>query len=85
MQTSKKRKKTEPKVEAELDLHGYTIEIAYGQCESYLRRYGMMGKDTVRVITGKSGRIRYEAPFWFDNWGYKATVSKDGGSFIVRL
>lgn len=83
-QTQKKRK-VQTKTDTKLDLHGYTIEVAYHQCQSKLRRYQDVGYTSVEVVTGKSGQIRAEFPFWMENFGYRAQVATHGGSFIVYL
>jgi len=82
MRTERKRKAL-PKPQAKLDLHGFTVEIAYGQVIGFLNRSKDRGLDIVEVITGKSGLIRYEFPFWAENLGYRAMVSSHGGSFLV--
>lgn len=84
MRTARK-KKQQPEPQARLDLHGFTVEVAYGQVKSMLTRFEDRGHTLVEIITGKSGIIRYEAPFWFENLGYKAVLSKTGGSFYVWL
>lgn len=84
MRTARK-KKTLPKPQAKLDLHGFTVEIAHGQVASFLSRSVANGLDIVEVVTGKSGRIRYEFPFWMENLGHRAIVSSHGGSFIVYI
>ena len=84
MRTARK-KKSLPKPQAKIDLHGYTIESAHGQVIGFLNRSKDRGLDIVEVVTGKSGLIRYEAPFWFENLGYRAIVSSHGGSFLVWI
>lgn len=84
MRTARK-KKSLPKPQAKLDLHGYTIEIAHGQVIGFLNRSKDRGYDIVEVITGKSGKIRAEFPFWAENLGYRAVVTSHNGSFIVYI
>lgn len=84
MRTARKRK-AQPKPQDRLDLHGFTLEIAYGQVSGFLNRSKDRNLDVVEVITGKSGQLRYEAPFWFENLGYRAIVSPHNGSFIVYI
>lgn len=79
------KKKQLPQPQAKIDLHDYSIEAAYGQVVSFLRRQQDRGLDIVEVVTGKSGMIRHEAPFWFETLGYKAQVAKHNGSFFVYL
>ena len=80
-----RKKKAQPKPEAKLDLHGYTVESAYGQVTGFLNRSKDRGIELVEVVTGKSGLIRYEFPFWMENMGYRAIVSSHGGSFLVWI
>lgn len=84
MRTNRK-KKSLPKPQAKLDLHGFTVEIAYGQVGGFLNRSKDRGLEIVEVVTGKSGQIRHEAPFWFENLGHRAQVSSHGGSFLVWI
>jgi len=80
-----RKKKALPKPQAKLDLHGFTVEIAYGQVAGFLNRSRDRGLEVVEIVTGKSGQIRYEFPFWLENLEYRAQVSPHGGSFIVYL
>jgi DNA-nicking Smr family endonuclease len=84
MRTARKRKQ-QPEPQAKLDLHGFTVEVAYGQVSSMINRWREREYTLVEIVTGKSGLIRYEAPFWFENLGVRAQVSKHGGSFYVYL
>lgn len=83
--SANRKKKNQPEPQARLDLHGFTVEIAYGQVKAMLLRYQDRGYTLVEIVTGKSGRIRAEFPFWMESLGYKATVAKHGGSFIVKI
>lgn len=85
MAQTQKRKKQAFKAEAKFDLHGLSVDTAFHQCESKLQRMQELKYNTVEVITGKSGQIRAEFPFWMENFGYRAQVSPHGGSFIVFL
>jgi DNA-nicking Smr family endonuclease len=82
----KKSKKSKPlEAQVTFDLHGYPVEIAFKLCRSTLEVYRNKGFKNVEVITGKSGVIRKEFPFWMENLGYKAIVAKHDGSFIVSF
>lgn len=81
----KSKKTQEPVAQVIFDLHGYPVEIAFKLCRSALEAYKNKGIRNVEVITGKSGVIRKEFPFWMENLGYKATVAKHDGSFIVSF
>lgn len=85
MQSQKKKKTSLPKAEAKIDLHGFTVEVAYQQCKSKLQAYYDREYSTVEVITGKSGQIRAEFPFWLENWGYRGQVLPGNGSFLIYL
>ncbi len=82
MRSSRKKKNSfEP--QAKIDLHGYSTETAYHQTKSMLLRYRDRGITLVEVVTGKSGAIRTEFPFWMESLGYRSQVSKHNGSFLV--
>lgn len=70
-----------------IDLHGLTVQKAHSLVRSFLESARRDGIPTVRVITGKSGRIRSEFPVWMDldpNVG-SATEETSGGSFSVAV
>lgn len=81
----KSKKSSEPTAQVKFDLHGYPVEIAFKLCRSTLEVYKNKGFRHVEVITGKSGIIRKEFPFWMENLGYNAKVSSHDGSFIVSF
>ena len=49
------KRKTQPEPQAKLDLHGFTVEIAFGQVKSMLARFEDRGYNLVEIVTGKSG------------------------------
>lgn len=79
-----KKKKIPYKVSARLDLHNLTIQSAYDKTKQFLESCRFNGHKYVRVITGKSGEIYREFPFWIESLGY-STVQSDIGSFIVKI
>lgn len=50
---AKRFKRGEFRIEAELDLHGYTEERAYGAVEEFIKRAYLQNKRCVLIITGK--------------------------------
>ena len=84
MNTAKKNK-TKVNIDAKLDLHGYTIEIAHAQTQRFIERCRDREFSNIEIITGKSGQIKYEFPFWLENFGVVGKVSSHGGSFIIKL
>lgn len=72
-----------------LDLHGLTIEKSYKATEEFLYCSKQKNKNKVIVITGKSGTIRKEFPFWMENFKEKKLIQNfkelNSGSFIIKL
>ena len=64
-----------------LDLHGYWIEDAYHEVKDFLAN--VEAKNAV-VITGKSGVIKKEFPFWMEHLGYTFELLENGGSYRVK-
>lgn len=66
-----------------LDLHGMTVQDAYDRTRAFLS----VSSGSVMVITGKSGIIRAEFPYWLD--GFDAVASyrecNGGGAFKIAL
>lgn len=85
MRNYKRKNRQKIKIDSRLDLHGLTIEIAFAQTKSWIQKCRDNDLKIVEVVTGKSGSIRYEFPFWAENIGVKAIVSPHNGSFIVYL
>jgi len=80
------KKKKETKIEFTIDLHGLAIQDAYNFLISKINELRTKGFTKVKVITGKSGQIRKEAPIWFEI-GIKCNyeISLDGGSFVLMI
>lgn len=68
-----------------LDLHGYKIEDAYQEVKAFLSWHEQAATRSVIIITGKSGVIRKEFPFWMEHLGHPFEILHGGGSFGVRI
>lgn len=68
-----------------LDLHGYKVEEAYHAVKAFLRAHEEASSRSAVVITGKSGVIRKEFPFWMEHLGHTFEILHGGGSFRVRV
>lgn len=66
------------------DLHGLKIQDAYDKSKEFLDSSCGYNHKYVRVITGKSGEICREFPFWVETWRY-SIVQSNIGNFIVKL
>ncbi|MBD25123.1 MAG: hypothetical protein CMG46_08970 [Candidatus Marinimicrobia bacterium] len=70
--TGKKLKRGQLRVEGHIDLHGCTLEQAYAELTSFLKRAYNRQARCVLVITGKGragnrvGKIRGELPHWLN-------------------
>ena len=64
-----------------LDLHGYPVEDAYHEVKFFL---SVSTAKQVTIITGKSGIICREFPFWMEHLGYRFESTNSGGAFLVR-
>lgn len=67
-------------IEATLDLHGYTVEVAYSLLLGFIARNIQQGTRVVLVITGKgrapqSGILRAQLPRWLEIPPLKDQVS----------
>ena len=70
-----------------LDLHDKTLEEAYQKCQEFINEAYINNLKKVEIITGKSGSIRREFPFWAEN-NHRiqyTTISEHGGSFVVKI
>ena len=47
-----------------LDLHDYNLEDAYQECQEFITEAYKDNIKKIEIITGKSGPIRKEFPFW---------------------
>ena len=70
-----------------LDLHGFTLEDAYEEFTDFIFESYDNNIPNVEVITGKSGQIRKEFPFWSENNHQIKSIepSWHGGSFVIKL
>ena len=50
-----------------LDLHDYTLDDAYQKCQEFISEAYMNRIKKIEVITGKSGPICKEFPFWTES------------------
>ncbi|HLZ65682.1 MAG TPA: Smr/MutS family protein [Aliidongia sp.] len=72
-QTLKQLSRGERKVEAVIDLHGMTVQVAHGALRRFVEIQAAAGKRCLLVITGKGGpdrpsRLKHEVPLWLDAW-----------------
>lgn len=77
--TAKRFKRGEFKIEAELDLHGYTEEKAFDTVHSFIKKAYLQNKRCVLIITGKGyhqdnddifaakGILKDRVPQWLNN------------------
>lgn len=71
-----------------IDLHGITVDEAYHRTMEYLNESApAAGLREVTVITGKSGVIRKEFPYWLERCSNIIVWQQqnDGGAFSIRL
>lgn len=72
-----------------IDLHGLTIQTAFQKTNDFLVSHSTIGTKVVTIITGKSGKINDEFPYWCSNFPFirECTPIKDSrgnfGSFMV--
>lgn len=63
-------KKGEMEIEAVLDLHGHTQEVAHGELIAFVQRCWSAGRRCVLVVTGKGsqgfGVLRAQVPRWLN-------------------
>jgi DNA-nicking Smr family endonuclease len=74
-----------------LDLHGMTIQTAFNKTRQFVQRHYDIGSKLITVITGKSGKIADEFPYWLNNLpcihSYEQLEDSRGqsGAYIIRL
>jgi DNA-nicking Smr family endonuclease len=90
-------KKGERPVEAVIDLHGMTVEMAHAALRRFIDGQAAAQKRCLLVITGKGGpdrpgRLKREVPLWLAEWRppVMAVVPAarhhgGGGAFYVLL
>ena len=79
-QTAKRVKRNEYKVEAVLDLHGKTEDIAYDAVFNFIKQSYLQGKRCVLIVTGKGlsqsenddlfsekGKLKERTPVWLNS------------------
>lgn len=70
-----------------LDLHGLKIADAYAEVQRHISEASRRGVKSVEIITGLSGAIRREFPYWLDDRHDVSRVESlnGGGAFRVVL
>ena len=70
-----------------LDLHDLTLDEAYQEFQDFIFQAYLDNISKVEIITGKSGQIRKEFPYWSENSHQIKyhEVSWHGGSFTVKI
>ena len=70
-----------------LDLHDYTLDEAYHKSQEFINEAYINHIKKIEIITGKSGPIRKEFPFWTESNHQVQYIeaSWHGGSFIVKI
>ena len=70
-----------------LDLHDLTLEEAYEEFKDFIFEAYTDNISKVEIITGKSGQIRKEFPYWSENSHQirSSKISWHGGSFTVKI
>ena len=70
-----------------LDLHDYNLEDAYQACQEFIAEAYKDHIKKVEIITGKSGPIKREFPFWAESNHQVQYIepSWHGGSFVVKI
>lgn len=69
-----------------LDLHGMTLHDAHRAFREHIKTALRLRWKNVTVITGKSGAIFVEFPYWLDGQPIKSsTLQPNGGSYQICL
>ena len=70
-----------------LDLHDYNLEDAYQISQEFIAEAYKDHIKKIEIITGKSGPIRKEFPFWAESNHQVQYIeaSWHGGSFIIKI
>ena len=70
-----------------LDLHGMTMNQAHTETKTFFYKAKLFKLKYVRIITGLSGQIKREFPFWLENISgiRRVEVLNGGGSFKIYL
>ena len=72
-----------------LDLHGYTLNEAFSELEKFFEEKYYEGIRNIKIITGASGQIRQDFPYWMENPKLKRYYSSysqiNSGSFLIKI
>ena len=70
-----------------MDLHGLTLDEAYDRVKAAFKDCHSKGIRKLKVITGRSGEICRQFPYWaeLDTLVKSVTLNRDGGSYSVRI
>lgn len=70
-----------------LDLHGMSVNQAHIETKTFFYKAKLFKLKYVRIITGLSGQIKREFPFWLENMSgiRRVEVLSGGGSFKIYL
>ncbi len=70
-----------------LDLHGLTLTQAHQKTMTFVRDAKLRGLKDVVIITGLSGKIKKEFPFWIENSPYikRTEIRSGGGAYKIFL
>ena len=69
----------------EHDLHGYTVQRAFEWVQYWINEAHRDGVRRLKIITGKSGQIHHEFPFWMENNPKVSSIHETNGSFVVKV
>ncbi len=73
--TSARLRRGRIEINARLDLHGHTQDMAYGALRGFLSRACYDGAGFVLVITGKSGVLNRVVPQWLREAEFRMLIS----------
>lgn len=100
LQPFQRREVRQVQIEAQVDLHGLSLERAYDVLEQFLRKAQEKHFKTILVITGKGSlseehTLRHQLPRWLEETPLKSMVSSyhnparlyhgGAGAYYVRL
>ena len=70
-----------------LDLHDYSLEDAFQERQEFITEAYKDNIKKIEIITGKSGPIRKEFPFWAESNHQVQYIepSWHGGSYIIKI
>ncbi|PCJ96652.1 MAG: hypothetical protein COA52_01235 [Hyphomicrobiales bacterium] len=73
-----------------MDLHGKTVQQGYNLTLSFIKIHALSGKKTVKIITGRSGKMKKEFERWMSNPVFKPYIKEihedfHKGSFVIKL